>query len=289
MDHLEMDCETALHLLKTGVVLDRHHYGMTYLKTNEQLDGYFSKFSLSGKDVLTVEASGDQLLQAVLEGAKSVITFDRNRFTYYTSALKQAAVLALDYEEFRFYLGEDMTRGSGFSRDLYQKVREELNDDTRLFWDCLYNDGNFQDPKQNQKLFFQGVNVLLKHPDSFWNSSHFAKLKERLPQVDYHFYESDLLMLPAILPSNQKYDAMFFSNIFDWLFPLPVWRYHKFIDQKMSPYLKENGKCAVYYSLLADERKMKSKFPNSYPVQDEMLQCNGKVYVYKKKQSRDGV
>ena len=57
----------------------------------------------------------------------------------------------------------------------------------------------------------------------------------------------------------------------------------------MSPYLKENGKCAVYYSLLADERKMKSKFPNSYPVQDEMLQCNGKVYVYTKKQSRDGV
>lgn len=283
MDHLEMDCEVALHLLKTGVILDRQHYGMVYLKTNERIDRYFSKFALSGKDVLTVEASGDQLLQAVLEGAKSVTTFDRNRFTYYTSALKQAAVLTLNYDDFRLYFDEDKIHGDGFSKELYQQVREALQDDAKLFWDYLYCNGNFEDPKQNQKVFLTGANVLLKQPDSFWNSAYFAELKCRLSQVDYRFYESDLLTLPDVLPSGQKYDAMFFSNIYDWLFPLPVSKYYKFIDQQMSSYLSEDGKCAVYYTLLADDHRMRKKFPDSYSVPNEMLHCKGRVYVYTKR------
>ena len=93
-----------------------------YLATNENCY-YFPKMtSFEEKDVLSVTGSGDQALNAVFFGAKSVETFDINQLAFLFYDLKEAALLHLSREEFLDFYDEKNL----FPRQLYDKVKQKL-------------------------------------------------------------------------------------------------------------------------------------------------------------------
>lgn len=261
---------------------DKSHYDLAYLKTNERIDAYFSKFPLKDSSVLTVEASGDHLLQAVLLGAKDITTFDKNRITYYVSALKRAAIMALDRDCFLRYFGE-VDREGAFQEEIYQQLRSYLETDTRTFWDAMYHMGMFQ--QNHIRLFILGENILKNQERSYLSLNNYEIVKEKLPKINYHFIDSDLLCLPMSLTKEHQYRAMFFSNIFDWLYPLYGWKYRRFITDEMAPFLTDDGMCAVYYAFLDYSLEIKKNFKSfiSVPKEKAMGSEKSKVYIYQKK------
>lgn len=261
---------------------DKEYYKLAYLKTNERIDAYFSKFPLKDSSVLTVEASGDHLLQAVLLGAKDITTFDKNRIAYYVSALKRSAIMALDRDIFLQYFGE-VDRKKIFQEEVYQQIRIYLEEDTRMFWDTMYRIGMFQ---QNYfRLFLPGKNILKDQEESYLSSSNYAIVKEKLQKVNYRFIDSDLLCLPMTLTKENQYHAMFFSNIFDWLYPLHGWKYCRFITDEMAAFLTDNGMCAAYYAFFKEPTGFGKNFSFSLSVPKEIGigSEQAKVYIYQKK------
>ena len=284
--NLSEDIKAGLQILEKSNfqegTWEREHYNLAYLKTNERIDAYFSKFPLKNSSVLTVEASGDHLLQAALLGAKDITTFDKNRIAYYVGALKRAAVMALDRDMFLRYFWE-FDKETAFQEEIYQQVRNYLEADVRTFWDTMYHKGMFQ---QNYvRLFIPGENILKNQDRSYLSPKHYEFVKEKLPKINYRFIDSDLLCLPMTLNKENRYQAMFFSNIFDWLYPLHGWKYRRFITDEMAPFLTDGGMCAVYYAFLDYSLEIKKNFKSSIPVPKEkgMGSEKSKVYIYRKK------
>lgn len=70
------------------------------IKGTENVKELFQKVDNSFQDCLMVTGSGDQILEAILHGAKNITSFDINRLAPYGLELKWAAIQALSYEEF---------------------------------------------------------------------------------------------------------------------------------------------------------------------------------------------
>ena len=91
-------------------------YSVIPIRGTENIKELFSKISNTFQFILIVTGSGDQVLEAILHGAKNITCFDINFLAKYGCELKLASVQALDYEEFiSFYKGE-------FSFSLFQKI-----------------------------------------------------------------------------------------------------------------------------------------------------------------------
>ena len=76
--------------------------GPVFLFTNENIADYLKKLgNVSGKDVLTVAASGDHAFESFLCGAKNVDTFDINYLQKHVMELKTKMIQKLEYPEFR--------------------------------------------------------------------------------------------------------------------------------------------------------------------------------------------
>lgn len=105
-----------------------------YLATNENC-AYFPKMtSFEGKDVLSVTGSGDQALNAVFFGAKSVETFDINQLAFLFYDLKETALLHLTITEFLDFYDERNL----FPLQLYNKVSPYLKRETKEFFDGMF-------------------------------------------------------------------------------------------------------------------------------------------------------
>ena len=108
-----------------------------YLYSNEELSDYFSKIIKKDGNVLTVGSSGDQVLYALLYGAKSVTCFDINPFTKFYFDYKVAAIKNLDFDEFRKVFNgtysDDILKAN-----VYSKISHDLPEDSKYFWDHLF-------------------------------------------------------------------------------------------------------------------------------------------------------
>lgn len=118
-------------------------YNPVYLFTNERLDIILGNVNLSGK-LLSVNASGDQTLNAILLGARDVQMFDLNKFTKYFTSLKIWAIKNLKYEEFLRLYNIGVRKNGNFIYNVYSprldkemilKVYEKLSDNYGLFFE----------------------------------------------------------------------------------------------------------------------------------------------------------
>src|SRR5574344_1626393 len=109
-------------------------YALLYCNSNENLTNMMSDLIKEGDTVLTVAASGDQYLTSTLLGAKQTDIFDINQLTYYFTYLKIASLMVLDLEEYRLFLepGPNL-----LNKNIYQKVRNYLEKETRMFFDYI--------------------------------------------------------------------------------------------------------------------------------------------------------
>ena len=105
-------------------------FSLLYPFTTENILGYIHLFNLD--KLLTVGSSGDQVLSAIISGAKKIDVLDVNPYTRYYYYLKVACLLELGLSEFLLFLRyKDYPKvfkdnQEVFNLSLYNKIKVAL-------------------------------------------------------------------------------------------------------------------------------------------------------------------
>lgn len=256
-------------------------YSAMYTFTTENLAAYLDKLVINGKSILTVTASGDQLINLALLGASSVDNFDSCRNAYYMSKLKIAALKSLTYEEFLLYFSyceeqsidhlgiisiqQPVNENPHFlSYNLYLKIRSYLEDDVSYYFDYLYNEYNFSSEKLKcSKLFFLGSKKeAITNNNYLANANNYYEARNRIEQVSYSFYNCDVYQICNI---QSQYDIILLSNIYDYVtFDEYNQRndnteYIQYIKNNLDSILNPEGQVAVTYQYRYREKNMANR------------------------------
>ena len=193
--------------------------------TNENIEEFSNYFNFDNASVLTVLGSGDQYFSSLLNGAKSIDVFDINYLAWYHFILKTTAIKMLSYEEFyQMFIIDKLD-----NLDIYYKIRTNLPDEVRWFFDKLISLGrNISSIKINNTIF---DNSKIKIP--YFNKNAYYKLQSILQSINLPtFYNCNLL---DILKFTQKsYDIALFSNIYHYI-SLGVADYQRFLNDIKCP------------------------------------------------------
>lgn len=226
MENLERNIKYATQLIEENYKVDdpvNNMFYSIYPFTTENINGYINLFNIKDKDILTVGASGDHTLNLKLNGAKKVDYFDINPFSKYYYELKKAAVISLEYDEFLRFFCRNYPKTFKFNKDAlnlsnYRDLSSNLELESKLFWDHLYNKYEGLDIK-NSKLFSRDEPAarITKQTNSYLIEENYYKLKEILKNdtSNPNFYESNLFQLSKTLKNN--YDMIMLSNIAQYI------------------------------------------------------------------------
>lgn len=236
---LEKDICIALLLLDGKEDINKlGNYNLVYGNSNENLGRYFKFFPIKDGNVLTVLSSGDQVLQSVYCGAKNIYAFDYNPLAIYMGKLKICSLNYLNYNDFMSYF-------TNYEISYYKKIRDYLDNDTKLFWDKIYENIKYKYQFDN---FIQSVNNNISK-ESYANYNNYYETQDKMDNVSIKYCCSDAYDIFNFIPSNVKFDAVFLSNIFDWMDQEKKIKYPLFIKKDLVHFMKDNGMIAVYSSV----------------------------------------
>lgn len=244
MRNIKRDVETGLYFLKALPTIDKidDEYDFPFERTNEDLENFFPEFPIKNGIVATVAGSGDQQLQIAKENPKEIYVFDRNPFAIHMSKLKTAAAIALPYEEYMSYFKE--SGRNQFDIEIYKTIRDLLDKETRDFWDRMYINGRFENT--HAYLVQNGDKHANRGKNSYELEENFMITKNNLSTIKILYFYQELFEFFEKLPKNVKFNAVFLSNIFDWL---PLKQKEVFVDfikSDVGKKLLKNGMISVY-------------------------------------------
>lgn len=228
---------------------DESLFTRIYPFTTENIKGYLDKIELQDKDVLTVGSSSDQILNSFLYGGSKVDSIDINPFVKYYYNLKKEGIKSLSIDEFegyfcyKDYIKLDIDNPQAFNIGIYRKIRDNLDKDSRLFWDKLYMRFNGIDIRRY--LFSDDelrVNVL-KRINPYLINDNYNKLKTMINNFNPLFINKNINE-----NISGKYDYIFLSNIAQYLEynDTSLIKYKELID-KLNNNLKDNGSIIMAY------------------------------------------
>lgn len=194
--------------------LYNNYFCWIYPFTNENISGYYSKINFKDKNVLSVIASGDHILNAFLVGANEVDAFDSNPLAKYYVELKIAAIKSLSLEEFILFLyNKSYFKISSYylNKNVYLKVRNKLSGNYRIFWDYVFD--NYT-PKQLYKSYlftddFLDLPALVK-ANMYLKENNYKKLKDILENKKVIYHD---IMLQDIQNIDKIFDLIILSNV----------------------------------------------------------------------------
>lgn len=215
-------------------------FTLCYCFSNENLAEYYPKYISSGSSVLTVCGSGDQVLSAILYGAKKVDCFDSNRLAYYNLMLKIYAVKYLDFRDFYFLY--NLSNRVCDRKMIYEKFSSMIElADVSKFWNSIFA----VDSKCFPYLFRERNNnmedILLRIP--YMTEDNFNKLKVLICDCEISF--EMLNLFDVVDKYHDKYDFINFSNILDYV---DSNQFISFIQKVKTDNLNVNGNIMVNYS-----------------------------------------
>ena len=226
------------------------HRNVIYDTATEEIDHFMPVLAVEDKKVLTVAASGDQILSCALYGAKSVDAFDKNPFQIYYSKLKVAAIKALTCEEFNQYF-YNIDYKSIYSRKLYSKIREYLDDKTRIFFDALYK--NKFDYKFENLIINYHVDSNFSIIPSYSQEENYSTTKDNLENMAINYIICDLLKINKKV--KKEFNVIMLSNIYKWLYDNKFLSdeakkviFMKFVRDKLENLLSNDGIIQLYSS-----------------------------------------
>ena len=196
--------------IMSGTVYNQfNRYDKLYPFTTENISAMYQE--IEGKDILTIAGSGDQAFNAVNAGAKSVDVFDINRLALHYLRLKKCAIENLKLDDFKYFF-------SYRSKELYERIRVMLGDESREYWDYFFNHFiiNPHQAFTETYLFYPQVswNAYVKR-NNYLNKESYLELQDKLPNHSFHFYNTELSNLHELL--KKKYDRIYLSNINQYL------------------------------------------------------------------------
>lgn len=187
-------------------------FNSIYPFTSENIAGYMKNLNLTGKKVITVTGSTDHILNAILQGATEITTFDINPLTKPYMDLKISALKNLSYEDFiKLLLFE-----SNMNLDYSIISSLDMSDESKMFWlEQLSKFDNNGIELRNSSLF----NTKYFNPNSkLWQNLYLEKnkynlLKQQLKDTNITFINTSIKDLKV----DEHFDYMFLSNISDYL------------------------------------------------------------------------
>ena len=131
------DLENAINIINNKS--HNINYQSIYLFTNENLNALNNKINLNNKRILTVCSSGDQYFNFLMQNPLDIVLYDINVLTEYIFYLKKKSIENLEFDEYKdFFINKKLSNKYILSKDIYNKVREDLPDKIKIFWDELY-------------------------------------------------------------------------------------------------------------------------------------------------------
>lgn len=213
---LDKDIEYLNKVLSFKKVKDlyNNYFCWLYPFTNENISGYYSKLNFKDKNILTVTASGDHALNAFLLGANNIDSFDSNPLAKYYVELKIASIKSLSLEEFiLFFYNKSSFKISKYylNKDIYLKVRNNLNGDYKTFWDYVFD--NYT-PKELCKSFlftddFLDLASLVK-ANMYLKEENYKKLECILKNKKVTYHNTLLQDIESI---DKVFDLIILSNV----------------------------------------------------------------------------
>lgn len=234
-----------------------YRFRQIYPFTTENLKGHYQFFDLKGKKVLTVQGSGDQVLELILNGATNIDAFDINPLAKPYFDLKRASFMAripkMDYLDFFRYndypkFGPDNKKC--FNHNTFSKISKYLTEDSYKFWMDLFLTYSPEKIRRKNYLFSydEAREEIFEEILNYYQEDNFKKLYTLINKLDYCFIESDVRNLPNIL--TKKYDFIDLSNIIRYSEKMwdikPLENYRNLIDE-LIPFLNPGGDIIVGY------------------------------------------
>lgn len=187
-------------------------FNSIYPFTSENIAGYMKDLDLTSKKVITVTGSTDHILNAILQGATEITTFDINPLTKPYMDLKISALKNLSYKDFiKLLLFE-----SNMNLDYSIISSLDMSDKSKMFWlEQLSKYNNSGIELRNSSLF----NTKYFNPNSkLWQNLYLEKnkynlLKQQLKDTNITFINTSIKDLKV----DEHFDYMFLSNISDYL------------------------------------------------------------------------
>ena len=208
-----------------------------YLRTTENINGYYDKLDFKGKKVLTVVASSDHVFEAILRGAKEVDGFDISINSILFYYLKEAAVKSLDYEDYiNFFFVENRC----FSKEKYEIIRNNLSGKALEYWNKIFNCDREKSLELIKSMLlgrgfyisFLQANIKLSLLSSYLSEYNYNKLKQMINNVKINIKQRDIVDINGI---EGMYDYIIFSNIFEYQdneqFKILIEQYRNFLTQ----------------------------------------------------------
>lgn len=269
-----------------------HQHSFIYKTTNENFKLY--KHWYEDKDkILTVEGSGDQILNAIAMGATKITAFDISSFPRYFSDLKLCALLTLKQEEFEQFFYQLSTYDQEFNDEIFFKIAQNIKDinlnnhsfnQSILFWESLFNffDGYdiYNSPLFSSEFYSYSS---VKTKNLFIEHINYNRLKSLILNVQINHIVDNITNL--VTDSKDKYDLINLSNIIDY----PLDESNKVSLDKYKSLLQSlplnNGGIALTYLFYLTEKRKKylQKYFNekSFSIEQFENQQQG-VLIYKK-------
>lgn len=192
-------------------------YSNIYPFTNDKLKDIYKELDCS-KGALSVTASGDQALMAILNDAPKVTMFDINHLAKYFALFKFTAIESLSYDEFiklykvnvpfnNFVAGGFLNK---VNTNLYEKVCSNMDSLPSRFFELLYD--FFQTATSSEKSNIINIKHYPKL-SGYLNRKDYDLLKEKIKDVkEIEYIDCDIFDLKKHI-GDEKYSAIIFSNI----------------------------------------------------------------------------
>lgn len=211
--------------------IDINNFGnlsQIYSFTTENIAGYFPYLNFKNKDILTVSASGDHIINAFYKGVKSVVGFDINYLALIFTELKLVALQNLKYEEFLqfFMINEENNinkNRKALDYSVYKdKLRIYLTDNAIQYWDMMYKNFNNNGYElRNSHIFnnkYDNNHVKLNSNLYLKSEADYNLAKEKIKQKEIILISSNYKDINKLGLSNIiNCDIVLMSNISDYI------------------------------------------------------------------------
>lgn len=224
-------------------------FSSIYPFTTENIDGYIKYFDLDSKSLLTVGSSGDQVINAILNGCNDVTLLDVNLYSKYYYYLKIASIMCLDIEEFMEFLRfKDYPKVFKDNKNVFNKkdfdnIKETLSlldYESYTFWNELFQRFRPIDIRNNLFSLDEDRTYVISGCNSYLQSEkNYKEARNRITYVKPNFIHGDLFKLNL----DGKYDNVWLSNIGTYLSRYSI----KDMTDRMSKLLSDDGKLMISY------------------------------------------
>lgn len=190
-----------------------------YLRTTENINGYYDNLSFAEKKVLTIIGSGDHIFEAVLRGAKDIEGFDISTNAILMYYLKEAAIKSISFEE---YLGFFFVENTCFTRETYQKIRDNINEVAKPFWDKVFSSKEIEPLESISNILVskpalymtpQAASMKMSPLSSYLSEENYYKLQSMINNSKISINLRDVKEVEKV---SSNYDYIILSNVFEY-------------------------------------------------------------------------